>query len=139
MCRKRGPNGPPTYDRAGFQLDYKKVMGWFQPQSYNKSRIVNGMERALEKSSNEEKIMREIFYEKGEAPEKESLPMCAKDAWIDRVSKDLNIPWHKVGPEEFKTWEQKGFQKAKKGEYQEFSDKEKARFLRLHSGCSLRK
>lgn len=102
--------------------------------------MVNGMNKAVEERSRQEARMREIFFEKGEAPEdKASLPNCAKDAWMDRVSKDLNIPWHKVGVKEFEIWEKKGFKKARKGEYQEFSKKEQSRFTRLLSGASLRK
>lgn len=110
------------------------------PKPYNKARMVNGMAKHVDEARRQEARMKEIFFEKDEAPEDEaSLHHCAKDAWMDRVSKDLNIPWHKVGVKEFELWEKKGFKKARKGEYQEFSDKETARFLRLHSGSSLRK
>ncbi|KAM0543653.1 hypothetical protein ACHAO7_009275 [Fusarium culmorum] len=31
-CHQKGPNGSPTYDSAGFQLDYKKVKDWMKPR-----------------------------------------------------------------------------------------------------------
>jgi hypothetical protein len=54
------------------------------------------------------------------------------------VSKDLGIPWHKMGINEFLEWETQGFKKAKKGDYENLSKEEKDRVLRLLSGASLR-
>ena len=65
----KGPNGSPTYDKAGFELDYDKVADWMKPKSYNKGSMVRGMERLLEKTRQETKRMAEIFFEKGEGPE----------------------------------------------------------------------
>ena len=28
VCRERGSDGPPTYDKAGYELNYDKVMQW---------------------------------------------------------------------------------------------------------------
>jgi hypothetical protein len=108
-----------------------------KPKRYNKSAMVNGMNRRIEKQKKDEKRMAEIFFEKGEGPEN---PDCrAVEHWKDRVSKDLNIPWHKIGVEQFEEWEKKGFKKARKGEYETFSAEEQKRMLRLLSGASLRK
>lgn len=30
-CHRKGPDGSPTYDSAGFQLDYEKVAKWMKP------------------------------------------------------------------------------------------------------------
>ncbi|PVH68753.1 hypothetical protein DL98DRAFT_662030 [Cadophora sp. DSE1049] len=138
VCFDKGPNGSPTYDKAGFQLDYHKVADWMKPTPYNKSRMVNGMEKAIAKSQAESEQMAEIFFEKGEAP-KDARNSQGKDFWKDRVSKDLSVPWHKITVEHFKEWEKKGFKKARRGEYENPSEEERKRMLRLMSGASLRK
>ena len=51
----------------------------------------------------------------------------------------MNVPWHKIEVEHFKEWEQKGFKRASRGEYENFSEEERKRMLRLMSGASLRK
>jgi hypothetical protein len=58
---------------------------------------------------------------------------------LNRVSKDLNVPWHKIEVEHFQEWEKRGFKKARKGEYGNPSVEERKRMLRLMSGASLRK
>lgn len=137
VCFDKGPNGSPTYDKAGFELDYNKVANWMRPKPYNKNSMVRGMEKTIEKRIREEKRMAEIFFEKGEAPIDSSYRFA--DYWKDRVSKDLNVPWHKIGVEHFEQWEKSGFKKARKGEYENFSEPEKERMRRLHEGCTLRK
>jgi hypothetical protein len=69
VCHAKGLNGSPTYDKSGFQLDWHKVDNWMKPQPYNKSRIVNGMNKAVEKAQQDATAMAAIFFEKGEAPE----------------------------------------------------------------------
>lgn len=138
VCFDKGPNGSPTYDRSGFELDYKKVAEWMRPQAYNKRSMVNGMERALEIGRQERKRMAEIFFVMGEAPENPDWAR-GENYWKDRVSKDLNIPWHKIGVKEFEEWEKRGFPKARKGEYENFTEEEKERMMRLMDGCKLRK
>jgi hypothetical protein len=137
VCFDKGPNGSPTYDKSGFELDYYKVADWMKPKGYNKRAMVSGMERALEKRKRDEKRMGEIFFVKGEAPEN---PSCdAVDHWKDRVSKDLNVPWHRIGLEYFEEWEKRGFRKARRGEYAIFSEEQRKRMGKMHEGCALRK
>jgi hypothetical protein len=138
VCFHKGPNGSPTYDKSGFELDYMKVANWMEPKLYNKSAIVRGMNRAVDKAQSEAELMAEIFFEKGEAPENLEYGN-GKNYWKDRVSKDLSVPWHKIGVDHFKEWEKKGFKKARKGEYENPSAAEKKRMSRLMSGASLRK
>ncbi len=109
-----------------------------KPKAYSKSRMVNGMQRSVDRAGEEAKQMAEIFYEKGEAPEKPEHHR-GTTFWKDRVSKDLGVPFHKITIEHFKEWEQKGFKKARRGEYEEFTAEERKRELRLISGASLRK
>jgi hypothetical protein len=136
VCFKKGPNGSPTYDKAGFELDYDKVAHWMKPQAYNKSKIMNSMNRAVNRAEDEKKRMAVMFFEPGAAPEGHGLD-C--NYWKDRVSKDLGIPFHKIGVEEFEKWEKMGFPKAKKGDYQNPSGAERERMLKLIEGASLRK
>jgi hypothetical protein len=138
ICYDKGPNGSPTFDKSGFVLDYNKVANRMKPSGYNKGAIVRGMESAVDRIYRERREMAAIFFEKGEAP---ANPEHARgdDYWKDRVSKDLNVPWHKIGVEHFREWEKKGFKKASRGEYETFSDAERKRGLRLLSGASLRK
>jgi hypothetical protein len=49
------------------------------------------------------------------------------------------VPWHRVEVEHFKEWEKKGFKKARRGEYENFSEQESKRMTRLMIGASLRK
>ena len=138
VCYDKGPNGSPTYDKSGFQLDYHKVAEWMKPKPYNKNAMIRGMDRAVDQAQREEERMAEIFFEKGEAPADAGMSTAA-NFWKDRVSKDLNVPWHKIGVPEFEEWEKRGFKKARKGEYEDFSKEDMEREMRLLSGASLRK
>lgn len=109
-----------------------------KPTAYNKSAMIKGMERSVEKSCRETERMAEIFFEKGEGPENPKYAEGA-DHWKDRVSKDLNIPWHKIGVGYFEEWEKRGFKKARKGDYERFSEDEDKRMLNMLDGASLRK
>jgi len=95
------------------------------------------MEKAVNKARQETEAMAAIFFEKGEAPAESQH--AYNGYWKDRVSKDLNVPWHRVGVKEFEEWEKRGFKKARKGEYENPTIEERARMLRLLSGASLRK
>jgi hypothetical protein len=138
VCFDKGPKGSPTFDKSGFELDWEKVAHWMEPKPYNKAKMIRGMDRAVEKAQSDAKLMAEIFFEKGEVPENPEYG-GGKEYWKDRVSKDLNVPWHRVGVEHFNEWEKKGFKKARKGEYENPSEVERKRMLRLMSGASLRK
>lgn len=139
LCVDRGEDGPSTYDENGFQMDYHKCADWMKPRAYNKKAMVNGMERRVEKAKTEEEKMADIFFEKGAKPEMPPNHIIVVDLWKDRVSKDLWVPFHKVGLDEFKEWEAKGFVKAKKGEYSEVSKQQSERFMGLSMGSRLRK
>lgn len=106
-----------------------------KPKAYNKKRILRNMDNHLAKAAEDDKRMAEIFFEKGEAPK----DYRGVNFWKDRVSKDLGVPWHKITVGHFEEWEKKGFRKARKGEYENFTEEEKKRELRLMMGASLRK
>ncbi|KAF5680289.1 adenine nucleotide alpha hydrolase [Fusarium denticulatum] len=70
-CHRKGPDGSPTYDSAGFQLDYEKVAKWMKPVAYNKKSMVNGMERHLKRDEEETKKIYDCFFIDGKGPEGE--------------------------------------------------------------------
>lgn len=139
VCHKKGPNGSPTYDEAGFQLDWCKVDKWMKPTSYSKSRAVNGMNRALERAAKEEKTMYDAFFVDGKGPDNTSS--CQVTNYIkDHVSKDLHVPWHQIDAKRVSEWEKKGFPQQKADEWwREPNEEEKKRMLKMMTGASLRK
>ncbi|RBR13532.1 hypothetical protein FVER53590_08480 [Fusarium verticillioides] len=66
-CHREGPDGSPTYDSAGFQLDYEKVAKWMKPVAYNKKSMVNGIERHLKRVKEETKKIYNCFFSDGKA------------------------------------------------------------------------
>lgn len=140
VCYDRGPNGPPTYDTAGFRLDYNKVVDWFKPVRYNKKRMMNGMDRAVARGrSLDEHIVQAFFDDFEEAKEKMSGMSPLTHGLIkDTISKDLGIPYHKIGHAEIDMWEQKGFQKHKVEDWMTYSEEDKKRDLKMLTGASLR-
>jgi hypothetical protein len=140
-CFKKGPNGSPTYDDAGFQLDYGKVAEWKKPRPYNKKCMVKGMEKSLKKRGEEDSRMVAMFFEGGECPDDVRKGLHGMFLLKDKVSKDLNIPWHKIGPAEIEQWSNKGFAKQNPKDYVEatVTEEEKKRFMSMLKGCSLRK
>ncbi|EXJ59594.1 hypothetical protein A1O7_03740 [Cladophialophora yegresii CBS 114405] len=140
VCFDKGPNGSPTYDEAGFQLDYRKVADWMKPKMYNKQAMVNGMERALKRGEEEKSRMAAAFFEGGQAPD-EGGGLGTLDLLKDKVSKDLGIAFHKVTPAKVEGWAKKGFPKENPRDYVEstLTAEERKRFLSMHMGSSLRK
>lgn len=141
VCFYKGPNGSPTYDEAGFELDYDKVARWIQPEAYNKSKMMSSMDRSIARRAEERKKMAKIFFEPGAVPADHPELCRDEEYWKDRVSKDLGVPWHKIGVEHFEEWEKLGFPKAKAGEYMycNASKADKDRMMGLLTGASLRK
>ncbi|EXJ93897.1 hypothetical protein A1O1_02290 [Capronia coronata CBS 617.96] len=134
---KKRPRGSPTYDAAGFELDYGKVADWMKPQPYDKERTMRGMDKAVEKARREKAGMAEIFFRRGPAPQ-DPGPLEV-DFWKDRVSKDLGIPFHKIDAAAFEEWERRGFEKQWPSDWESFTDEEKKRIRRMQAGCTLRK
>ncbi|KAF2249446.1 hypothetical protein BU26DRAFT_519506 [Trematosphaeria pertusa] len=138
VCYDKGPDGSPTYDKAGFELDYNKVVQWMKPVSRQSLKSKKHYQRIDEKMK-EEARKREIFFVPGEAPDDKGSSPLLEAAWTDRVSKDLQIPYHKVGVAEFEEWERRGFPKARRGEYSSLTKEELDRLMRLTEGAALRK
>jgi hypothetical protein len=92
-CHDKGREGSPTYDGAGFELDWEKVNNWMDVQRYNKSRMVRDMEKAVDQAKSEEQKMFELFFTTVWNDDRGSGTIV-KDYVTDKVSKDLSIPWH---------------------------------------------
>ncbi|KAI1173323.1 hypothetical protein F4777DRAFT_457362 [Nemania sp. FL0916] len=139
VCLKKGPRGQATYDSAGFRLDYKKVAETMRPQAYNKSRIVKGMEDALDRAEREEKELIECFFVKGDVPgyyQRSQVGDYAKD----HISKDLGVPWHQIGSKHFRQWSQKGFEKKKYSTWwREPNEEEQKRMDKMTCGSDFRR
>ncbi|OAL03090.1 hypothetical protein IQ06DRAFT_375735 [Phaeosphaeriaceae sp. SRC1lsM3a] len=139
QCYDKGPQGSPTYDEAGFQLDYDKVAQWMKPQAYNKSKMVRGMERRVEEAKREEEKIFEMFFQE---PPKDAAKFSsfAKDYLKDHVSKDLSLPFHQIKSEQVKSWRDKGFQPVRYEEWwKEPNAEEKKRMMKMYGGASMRK
>lgn len=118
-------------------------MDWFKPTTRDMLRPTPGKMKKQEayfaRKRDEDRQMLAAFFEAGAAPSEERMTLFTIDAIKERVEKDTGVPFHKVGPEDVKEWERKGFRKAKKGEFQNFSQEERERLTRLSEGSLLRK
>ncbi|KAK7710493.1 hypothetical protein SLS64_000183 [Diaporthe eres] len=139
-CRDKGPHGSPTYDRAGFRLDYNKVIDWFKPVRYNKKRMVKGMENSVARAQTLDEHTIEAFFEDSEeAKEKLSGKGPILYSLVrDTISKDLGVPLHKIDHADIGRWVQKGFKKHKVEDWMTYSDEDKKRDLKMMSGSRLR-
>lgn len=129
LCLRKGPRGSPTFDEMGYELDYdyiSKHQGRPRPLS---NRGMAKLHKKREESERKKKIM---------GAENDRVIATNETAWDDRVARDLGIPYHEVAMEECEEWQRKGFH-AEPGEFENPSQKEKDRLMRLSSGCALRK
>lgn len=138
-CLDKGREGSPSYDGAGYQLDYDKVADWKKPKAYNKQKMVRGMDRRLAKAESEQEQMDKLFFV--DTPEvAASMSIMLKDYMKDHVSKDLGMPWHQINPEQVKLWRDKGFQPFRYDEWWKApTEVEKMRMSKMMRGASLRK
>lgn len=139
-CRDKGRNGSPTYDSAGFRLDYDKVMNWFEPRAYNKKAMVNGMEEAFARAQSLEEHMMQAFFEKDARTREEKARQSpvVEGLVMDTISKDLGVPRHKIGHAEIDMWEQRGFQKHKVEDWLTFSNEDQKRHFKMLQGERMR-
>ncbi|KAK7931557.1 hypothetical protein PG985_002269 [Apiospora marii] len=141
VCLSKGRRGSPTYDTAGFELDYDKVFRTLAPRAYNKRRIVKGMGDYLATAETFDSRMFDIFFEEGdEVMEKKKWVAPVFTNYVkDKISKDLGIPWHKIGVAELELWGQKGFPKEKLADWTVFSAEDKKRMSKMQGGSDFRK
>lgn len=138
-CLEKGRDGSPTYDDAGFQLDWGKVNRWSNPQAYNKKKMIRGMDKTIKKDKHEEKDMFTIFFGKKQELSDDTAQKM-RHFIKDHVSKDLDIPWHQIGPEKVQMWRDKGFGPVSFEDWWKGSSPEDEKRNRIMSrGASLRK
>ncbi|KAF5588845.1 adenine nucleotide alpha hydrolases [Fusarium pseudocircinatum] len=117
-CHRKGPDGSPTYDSAGFQLDYEKVA----------------------KVEEETKKIYDCFFIDGRGPEGEDGSIQVMDQIKDQVFKDLGVPWHQIDPKQLKKWKDQGFAKVDAAKWWHRPNQvERDRFMKMLEGASLRK
>lgn len=144
VCEKRGPHGPPTYDTAGFQLDYEKIIEHLKPQYYSKSRAVGGMQRALARGEREAREIAEAFFVEHKTDRPNGNGSAGYTAIVDyvrdHISKDLGIPWHQVGVPQAREWRRRGFPPKNFSEWWwEPTKEERRRMLKMMQGSRFRK
>lgn len=129
VCLRKGPQGSPTYDEAGYELDFDYVLkASRRPRRLGK----RGMEK-LRQDRKQGERKRELMEVTDEQARK--FYMGAMD---NKVAKDLGIAYHEVGIEEYEEWHKKGFRR-KEGELENLDDEERKRLDKLVPGCALRK
>ncbi|EMT71528.1 hypothetical protein FOC4_g10010033 [Fusarium odoratissimum] len=139
-CHRKGPDGSPTYDSAGFQLDYEKAAKWMKPVAYNKKSMVNGMERHLKRVEEETKKIYDSFFVDGKGPEGEEGSTQVMHQIKDQVSKDLGVPWHQIDPKQLKKLGDQGLAKVDADKWWHRPNQvERDRFMKMLGGASLRK
>lgn len=129
VCLMKGPGGSPTFDEMGFELDYdfiSKCQG--RPRPLGK-RALAKLDKKSEDGERKKKIMGVV---------KDQAITMAEAAWDDRVARDLGIAYHEVGMEEYEEWQKRGFH-AEPGEFENPSQEETDRLVRLVTGSALRK
>ncbi|CAO1602416.1 hypothetical protein XANCAGTX0491_006028 [Xanthoria calcicola] len=127
-CLQKGPRGSPTYDELGYELDYDYILKTSGRPRRPGKRAEAKMDRAIKDDARKAEIM----------GRSEDARMQEGAAWDDRVARDLGKAFHEVGVEEYEEWAKKGF-KVQDGEFENPSDEERERLLKLRIGCALRK
>ena len=130
-CFDKGPNGSPTRDPAGFELDYNKVAEWMKPKTRRKPNWKKQSE-FLERKRRE-KDRKSVLMD-GQGREQFDIDQ----AWDDKVRKDLGKQHFTLSMADYENWYQQGF-RAKPGEFDNPTPEEKDRRMRLLEGGSLRK
>jgi hypothetical protein len=134
QCLKNGPNGPPVFDRLGYELDYHKILKSRKPRS-RASRGTAKYFKMLEDGSREQKRKGEIM---GTPDEKVSA--LTLSAWSYRASIELGKPYHKIEMEDFEELARRGF-KAKEGEFEaeNISEEHREKLWEISLGSAFRK
>ena len=133
ICFNKGPNGSPTHDKLGFELDYHKVAPSMRARKPNFKKQEKHLKEAAEDDKRKGEIMGVGGMNGGKGPGGLAVP-----AMTDRVARDLGMPYHKVGVEHFEEWKSKGF-KVKKNEFENLSKEELERVDEQMTGSVFRK
>ena len=144
VCRAKGREGSPTYDKAGYELDYDKVMDWFRPAGIPSRptalRLGIQVRYFADRRSIDQQMLDE-FFEEGAAPRADArdFPPMTIAAVKARVEADTGVLFHRIGPYEVRDWAAMGFPRAKEGWYNGLSDGYKKWCADKEVGSALRK
>lgn len=131
-CLNKGPNGSPTYDSLGYELDYHAIAASTRrPRARSGKKYMEMLERERNEGDRKTELM---------GMNRNEVSAFSMMAWNDRVSRDLGIPYHKVKMEHFEEWYEKGF-RAQPGEFnaKNITPEEKERINKLAVGSAFRK
>ena len=131
-CLNKGPNGSPTYDGLGYELDYHAVAAASRrPRARSGKKYMEMLERGQNEDDRKAELM---------GMDRNQVSAFSMMAWDDRVSRDLGIPYHKVKMEHFEEWYEKGF-RAQPGEFssKNLTPEEVKRIDKLAIGSAFRK
>lgn len=131
-CLNKGPNGSPTYDSLGYELDYHAIAAASRrPRARSGKKYMEMLERGQNEDDRKAELM---------GMNRNEVSAFSMMAWDDRVSRDLGIPYHKVQMEHFEEWYEKGF-RAQPGEFnsKNITPEEDKRILKLAVGSAFRK
>ncbi|TIA15000.1 hypothetical protein D6C80_05438 [Aureobasidium pullulans] len=139
LMELKGPGGSPTYDTAGFEIGYHKLVdGTNQPMT--KHEMISNMDKSIEKDEKEKKEMFELFFLADEHPEDDPLGHEIENFVKDQVSKDIGVPWHQIGPKHVEQWLQTGHEKvAFKSWWKDPNEEEMKRMDNMTRGCVFRR
>ena len=129
ICLQKGPDGSPTYDKMGYELDYEYLKSLMDPDRLT---IDNARCYRLRKHGEEKAKMMGL-------PERNPTKWPS-NAMDDRVARDLGIPYHEVGLDQYREWKKKGFSvEPDEFDSSKWSKNDRDRVSDLHSGCACRK
>lgn len=127
-CLQKGPRGSPTYDELGYELDYDYIVKCSGRPRRPGKRAEEKTDQTMKDGARKAEIM----------GRPDDVRVQEGAAWDDRVARDLGKAFHEVGMEEYEEWAKKGFE-LKDGEFDDPSEEEKERLMKLQSGSALRK
>jgi hypothetical protein len=143
-CLAKGRSASPTYDAAGFELDYDKVNaainGVFDSEE-EEEKHERYYEEMLDDDEREEKELFKTFLIDPDKPYKGKVnPMEVENYIKDHVSKDLGVPWHQIDSQRIKDWRGKGFERVKFDTWWKTpTEEEDKRMLKMITGSDFRK
>ena len=127
VCLRKGPDGSPTRDELGYELDYdyiSKTRG--HARDKRGFALFHARQRDGDRKAEIMGLDQVSFGAKWEA------------VGTDRVARDLGLAFHEVELEQYEEWRRRGFHLAP-GEFDDISKEEIDRLARLQSGCAFRK
>jgi len=104
----KGREGSPTYDGAGFKLDYDKVFESIHGYC-DRDTTVRVMESILDRMEKERSAIYKLFFVGLKWKKKAKYEYAHVLFYIaDQVSRDPRVPFHQIRPKHIREWRGKG-------------------------------